>query len=141
MRIHNGCTVTLRYSVKDDTGELIDPGEEPMVYQHGDPSGLFPKLQAALDGAALNDTITATLEAADAFGPYDRSLVRMEHRASFDFDVEIGTQLEGADDKGEPLVFVVREIDGDRVTLDGNHPLAGLALVFTCTVTAIQPPA
>ena len=141
MRIHNGCTVTLHYNVKDDTGELIDPGEAPIVYQHGDPDDLFPKLQAALDGAALNDTITATLEAADAFGPYARSLVRMEHRASFGFDVEVGTQLEGADDKGEPVLFVVREIDGDRVTLDGNHPLAGLALVFTCTVTAIQPPA
>lgn len=139
MHIHNGSTVTLNYTVSSEDGELIDPGAEPMVYLHGDPDGLFPKLQAALHGKGLNDTVEATLSADDAFGPYDRSLVRFEHRGRFGFEVEVGTQLEGSDDQGQPLVFLVKEIDGDRVTLDANHPLAGLALVFTCTVTAIQP--
>ncbi|MGE5477611.1 MAG: FKBP-type peptidyl-prolyl cis-trans isomerase [Bacteroidales bacterium] len=139
MRIQNGSTVTLQYTVTDEDGELIDPGTEPMVYLHGDLDGLFPKLQDALAGKALNDTVTATLAAEDAFGPYDRSLVRMEHRARFGFDVEVGTQLESADDQGETMVFVVKEIEGDRVVLDANHPLAGLALVFTCTVVGIQP--
>lgn len=141
MRIQNGTTVTLNYTVTSEDGELIDPGAEPMVYRHGDPDGLFPKLQAALEGKELNETITATLQAEDAFGPYDRSLVRWEHRARFDFDIEVGTQLQGANDQGEPLVFVVKEIDGDRITLDANHPLAGLALVFTCTVAGLQPAA
>lgn len=139
MRIHNGSTVTLNYSVRDENGELIDPGAEPIIYVHGDQDGLFPKLQAALDGKELNETVTAVLEAADAFGPYDRSLVRQEHCGRFGFDVEVGTQLEGADDQGQTMVFVVREIEGDRVTLDANHPLAGLTLVFTCTVSAITP--
>ncbi|NFV80721.1 FKBP-type peptidyl-prolyl cis-trans isomerase [Magnetospirillum aberrantis] len=139
MRIENGSMVTLKYSVSSEDGELIDPGEEPMVYLHGDLEGLFPKLQSVLAGKALNETVTATLSAEDAFGPYDRSLVRVEHAGRFGFDVEVGTQLEGADDQGQSMVFVVREIDGDRVTLDANHPLAGLALVFTCTVTAIRP--
>lgn len=139
MRIQNGSTVTLKYTVTTEDGELIDPGAEPMVYQHGDQDGLFPKLQAALAGKSLNETVTATLAAEDAFGPYDRSLVRMEHRARFDFDIQVGTQLESTNDQGETVVFVVKEIDGDRVTLDANHPLAGLALVFTCTVAAITP--
>lgn len=141
MRIQNGSTITLKYTVMSEDGELIDPGAEPMVYVHGDQDGLFPKLQAALDGKRLNETVTATLQADDAFGPYDHSRVRMEHRARFDFDLEVGTQLQGADDDGEPTVFVVKQIDGDRVTLDANHPLAGLALVFTCTVVGIQPAA
>lgn len=141
MRIDNGSTVTLKYTVRSEDGELIDPGAEPMVYVHGDQDGLFPKLQAALAGKGVNETVTAVLEADDAFGPYDRSLVRMEHRARFGFEVEVGTQLEGADDQGQTMVFVVKEIDGDRVTLDANHPLAGLTLVFTCTVAAIQPAA
>ena len=140
MRIQNGSTVTLNYTVTSEDGELIDPGTEPMVYLHGDLEGLFPKLQAALDGKGLNDTITTTLAAEDAFGPYDRSLVRMEHRARFGFDIDVGTSLEGSTDEGEPIVFIVREIEGDRVTLDANHPLAGLALVFTCTVSKIQGP-
>lgn len=138
MQVQNGSTVTLNYSVTTTDGELIDPGAEPMVYLHGDPDGLFPKLQAALHGKHLNETVTATLEADDAFGPYDHALVRIEHRGRFDFDIAAGTQLEGANDEGETIVFVVKEIDGDRVTLDANHPLAGLTLVFTCTVTAIQ---
>ena len=82
MRIQNGSTVTLNYTVTSEDGELIDPGAEPMVYLHGDLEGLFPKLQAALDGKGLDDTITITLAAEDAFGPYDRSLVRMEHRGA-----------------------------------------------------------
>ncbi|HLO76846.1 MAG TPA: peptidylprolyl isomerase [Magnetospirillum sp.] len=139
MRIHNGCTVTLDYSVTSEDGELIDQGAEPLVYLHGDHDGLFPKLQAALDGKTLNDTVVAVLEAEDAFGPYDHSRVRIEHRARFDFDIAVGTQLEGSDDDGQSTVFVVKEIDGDRVTLDANHPLAGLTLVFTCTVAGIQP--
>lgn len=141
MRIRNGSTVTLNYTVATDGGELIDPGAEPMVYLHGDQDGLFPKLQAALDGKGLNETVTVALEADDAFGPYDRSLVRMEHRARFDFGIEVGMQMEGADEQGAPIVFVVREIDGERITLDANHPLAGLTLVFTCTVAGIQPAA
>lgn len=140
MRIQNGSTVTLRYTVTDEDGELIDPGADPMVYVHGDQDGLFPKLQDVLAGKALDETVTATVEAADAFGPYDRSLVRIEHRARFGFDIEVGTQLESTTDQGEPTVFVVKEIEGDRVTLDANHPLAGLTLVFTCTVVGIQPP-
>lgn len=139
MRIHNGSTVTLSYTVTSEEGEMIDPGAEPMMYVHGDQDGLFPKLQDVLAGKAVGETVTAVLAAEDAFGPYDRSLVRFEHRARFGFEVEVGTQLEGASDEGEPMVFVVKEIDGDRVTLDANHPLAGLALVFTCTVAAIQP--
>lgn len=140
MRIQNGSTVTLRYTVTDEDGELIDPGAEPMVYLHGAQDGLFPKLQDALAGKAMDETVVATLEAADAFGAYDRSLVRFEHRARFGFDIEVGTQLESTNDQGEHTVFVVKEIEGDRVTLDANHPLAGLALVFTCTVVGIQPP-
>ena len=141
MRIHNGSTVTLKYTVMSEDGELIDPGAEPIIYVHGELDGLFPKLQAALDGKQLNETVTATLQAEDAFGPYDHGRVRVEHRARFDFDLEVGTQLQGADDDGAATVFVVKQIEGDRVTLDANHPLAGLALVFTCTVAAIQPAA
>lgn len=141
MRIHSGSTVTLNYTVTSEDGELIDPGAEPIIYVHGDTDGLFPKLQDALAGKAVDETVTAVLAAEDAFGPYDRSLVRMEHRARFGFAVEVGTQLEGASDEGEPMVFVVKEIDGDRVVLDANHPLAGLTLVFTCTIAAIQPAA
>ena len=138
MRIHNGATVTLKYTVTDEEGELTDPGAEPMVYLHGDLDGLFPKLQDALAGKGMDDTVTAVLAAEDAFGPYDHGLVRMEHRGRFDFDIAVGTALEGATDEGEPTVFVVKAIDGDRVTLDANHPLAGLTLVFTCTVVGIQ---
>lgn len=138
MIIRDGSTVTLAYTVTDEEGAVVDPGAEPITYLHGDLEGLFPKLQADLAGKGLNDTVRTVLAPDDAFGPYDRSLVRMEHRARFDFDVGVGLQLEGVDDQGQPIIFVVTEVDGDRIVLDGNHPLAGLTLVFSCTVTAIQ---
>ena len=78
----------------------------------------------------------------DAFGEYDAELIQVESRKGFPKELQVGMQFEGVPDGGEDddiLIYRVTEIADDKVVLDGNHPLAGMALVFTCTMTALRP--
>ncbi|CAA7618594.1 Peptidyl-prolyl cis-trans isomerase [Candidatus Terasakiella magnetica] len=135
--------VTLAYQVSDADGELVDAGNEPLTYLHGGYEDLFPKLEAALDGKAVGETVTVRLEPAESFGEYDADLVQMEDVASFPPGIEVGMQFEGApadgDDEDESQLFTVTHIEDGKAILDGNHPLAGMVLVFTCTVSTIRP--
>lgn len=78
----------------------------------------------------------------DAFGEYDANLIEIEPRSSFPEELQIGMQFEGVPEHGDEedmLIYRVTEIADGKVVLDANHPLAGMALIFTCTVTAIRP--
>ena len=82
------------------------------------------------------------MQPGDAFGEYDADLIEIEPRSSFPEALEVGMQFEGVPERGDEddiLIYRVTEITDDKVMLDGNHPLAGMALIFTCTVTAVRP--
>jgi FKBP-type peptidyl-prolyl cis-trans isomerase SlyD len=82
------------------------------------------------------------MQPADAFGEYDAALIEIEPRGDFPRELQVGMQFEGLPEGGsddDALIYRVTEIADDRVVLDGNHPLAGMALIFTCTVTAVRP--
>jgi len=88
--------------------------------------------------------VVVRMQPDDAFGEYDAALVQLEPRSQFPEELQVGMQFEGIpegadEDDDDVLVYRVTEIAGDKVVLDGNHPLAGMALVFTCTVTAVRP--
>jgi FKBP-type peptidyl-prolyl cis-trans isomerase SlyD len=74
----------------------------------------------------------------DAFGARDESLVRTIPKSEFPPGVKVGGQLQGVGADGQPAVFNVVKIKGPEVHLDGNHPLAGEALKFSCKVTAVR---
>jgi FKBP-type peptidyl-prolyl cis-trans isomerase SlyD len=136
MKISANTVVTLDYEVKDPQHEMVDPGERPLVYLHGT-GGIFPKLEAALTGKAAGDTLEVHLEPEDAFGEYDDELVTTELLENLPEGVVVGMQLEGTGEHGTHIMSIT-EIDEGRAVLDGNHPLAGLALVFACTVSAVR---
>jgi FKBP-type peptidyl-prolyl cis-trans isomerase SlyD len=127
--------------VHDAQGKLIDQGKEPLTYLHGGYDGIFARVEAALAGKAEGETLRLRLEPDDAFGEYDAELVRVEPRDLFPPNIAIGMQFEGApeDDDDEMLVYTVTEIAEDKVVVDGNHPLAGIALVFDCTIAEVRP--
>ena len=79
----------------------------------------------------------------EAFGDYDAQLVQVEPRKDFPKELQVGMQFEGGPEEGggdeDFIIYRVTEIADDKVVLDGNHPLSGMALVFTCTVTSIRP--
>lgn len=136
MKISANTVVTLDYEVKDPQHEMVDPGERPLVYLHGS-SGIFPKLEAALDGKTVGDTVQVQLEPEDAFGDYDDELVTSELLQNLPEGVLVGMQLEGTGEHGTHIMSVT-EIEDGRAVLDGNHPLAGVTLVFSCTVSEVR---
>jgi FKBP-type peptidyl-prolyl cis-trans isomerase SlyD len=138
MKIEKNTAVTLRYKVADDTGKLLEENRDPMVYLHGGYGNTFSKIEAALEGQMPGFQTTLDLQAKDTFGLRDESLVQTIPKSQFPPGVKVGGQLKGLDDDGRTQVFTVIKIKGDTVILDGNHPMAGKALRFSLTVTAVR---
>ena len=142
MQVAKNTVVTLDYNVTDPDGELVDAGQEPLVYLHGGYDDIFPMIEEALHGKKVGESVVVKMQPDDAFGEYDAELIQMESRKGFPKELEVGMQFEGVPEGGDDddiLIYRVTEIADDKVVLDGNHPLAGMALVFTCTVTSIRP--
>jgi FKBP-type peptidyl-prolyl cis-trans isomerase SlyD len=138
MKIEKNTAVTLRYKVADDTGKLLEENRDPMVYLHGGYGNTFSKIEAALEGQMPGFQTTLDLQAKDTFGLRDESLVQTIPKSQFPPGVKVGGQLKGLDDDGQAQIFTVIKIKGDTVMLDGNHPMAGKALRFSLTVTAVR---
>ena len=142
MCVTKNSIVTLDYSVTDPEGVLVDAGQEPLIYLHGGYDDIFPLIEEAVHGKKIGESVIVKMQPNDAFGEYDAELVQMEPRKAFPKELEVGMQFEGVPESGDDddiLIYRVTEIADDKVMLDGNHPLAGMAMVFTCTVTALRP--
>lgn len=142
MQVVKNSVVTLDYSVTDPDGTLVDAGHEPLVYLHGGYDDIFPMIEEAVQEKKVGESVIVKMQPDDAFGEYDADLIQIEPRKDFPKELQVGMQFEGVpngDDEDDILIYRVTEIADDKVVLDGNHPLAGMALVFTCTVTAVRP--
>jgi FKBP-type peptidyl-prolyl cis-trans isomerase SlyD len=139
MIITKDTVVTLHYKVLDLQGKLLESSPEPMAYLHGGYGNTLPKIEEALEGREPGYQVRLNLQPEDAFGLRDESLVRTIPRSEFPPGVKVGGQLEGRNDDGTEQVFNVVKIKGPVVLLDGNHPLAGKALVFSLKVVDVQP--
>ncbi len=135
-----GCTVGANRKRSD--GELVDAGKEPLVYLHGGHDDIFPKIEEAVQGKKIGETVKVKLQPEEAFGDYDEELIQIEPRSQFPKELQVGMQFEGGPEGGDDddfIIYRVTDIADDKVVLDGNHPLAGMSLIFTCTVTAVRP--
>jgi FKBP-type peptidyl-prolyl cis-trans isomerase SlyD len=130
--------VTIDYTVTDSDGIPVDEGQEPLVYLHGGYGDIFPQIETALEGKSAGESIIVHLQPAEAFGEYDADLVRIESIDAFNEPVEVGMQLEQTEN-GNDLVFTVTDVAEGKAVLDGNHPLAGMVLVFEGTVLSVRP--
>jgi len=140
MFIAKNSMVTLEYSVRDTENNLIDVGNDPIVYLHGGYNDIFVPIENALEGKKVGDAITVALKASEAFGTYDEEKVVTESLGDLPPDLEVGMQIEGYLDTNpdDIVLYTVVKIESDRAILDANHPLAGLDLVFSATVKAIH---
>jgi len=140
MKIAQNTVVTVKYKLSDAQNNLIEDGAQPMVYLHGGYENTLPKIEEELDGKEAGYASTIQIEPEDAFGDYDPSLLKVEERNRLPEPIEVGMQFEGmadgADD--EPVIFTVTEVSDDKVVLDGNHPLAGMALRFDLSVLEVR---
>jgi FKBP-type peptidyl-prolyl cis-trans isomerase SlyD len=143
MHITAPCVVTLTWTLSDAQGHLIDRLEEPVEFFYGG-DDLLPKVEEALAEQAPGFETQLHLEPEHAFGDYDAELVCFEARELFPEGLEEGMQFEGlpegAQTTGMPVdtIYTVTEIYPSHVVLDGNHPLAGMALRLALTVRDVR---
>jgi FKBP-type peptidyl-prolyl cis-trans isomerase SlyD len=142
MKIAKNTVVSVAYKLSDAQGNLIEESDEPMVYLHGGYDGTFPKIEEVLEGHESGFSTQIQLDPVDAFGDYDPELVKIEPRERFPEPLEVGMQFEGtpegSDDDVDTLIYTVTDLAEDKVVLDGNHPLAGMALRFALTVQDVR---
>jgi FKBP-type peptidyl-prolyl cis-trans isomerase SlyD len=151
MKIEKNTIVSLRYKLTDAQNNVIEEPDSPMVYLHGGYEGTFPKIETLLDGQDIGYEATIQLEPNEAFGEYDPELLKIEPRTRFPEPLEVGMQFEGIPDADEesdsaeeseaddePLIYTVTDVADNQVVLDGNHPLAGMALRFWVQVEDIR---
>ncbi len=130
--------VSLKIEMYDAQGALLQAGSEPVTYLHGGYGGLLEALEAALEGKHPGESIKVQLEPEQAFGEYDASLLRVEPAARYGAGLRIGMEVEDAFEGAAPRRYTVTDLAGGKVVLDANHPLAGMALRFFCTITAVR---
>ncbi|MGH8855342.1 MAG: FKBP-type peptidyl-prolyl cis-trans isomerase [Telluria sp.] len=140
MKIAKNTVVTVNYKLSDAQNNLIEEGSQPMVYLHGGYENTLPKIEEELDGKETGYASTIQVEPDDAFGDYDPALVKVEERKRLPEPLEVGMQFEGVAEgvDDEPTIFTVTDIADDKVVLDGNHPLAGMALRFELSVIDVR---
>ncbi len=142
MIITKNCLVTLDYTVFDTENNLLDSGAQPLIYLHGGYGDVFEKIEKALEGKSIGESIHIQLSPKDAFGEYKQELVLIEDRNQFEDDLEVGQSVEMVFSEGEDeeivLTYSVVEILEDKVILDANHPLAGVTIIFDGTVIGLR---
>jgi FKBP-type peptidyl-prolyl cis-trans isomerase SlyD len=140
MKITKDCIVTVDYHINDTEGKLLHEEEEPIIYLHGNYGHIFPTIEEILEGKSIGDTFTIALNAKDAFGEYDPELVLTEKVSELPEGLTVGMEIEGYmdGDEDDVIIYTVSAIEGKKATLDGNHPLAGMDLVFEGTILDIH---
>jgi FKBP-type peptidyl-prolyl cis-trans isomerase SlyD len=144
MKITPQCVVALTWTLKDTLGEILDELDEPVEFLLGG-DDLLAKIEERLQGHDAGDTLALHLEPEDAFGDYDENRVFLEPRKLFPAELEEGMTFDGAalpagcsaDIKSE-LIYTVTEIYPEHVVLDGNHPLAGIAIRLSLKVESVR---
>jgi FKBP-type peptidyl-prolyl cis-trans isomerase SlyD len=140
MQISNNSVVTMHYTLTSPEGEVLDSseGKEPLAYLHGH-GNIIPGLEKELEGKAAGDKLVAEIAAADAYGERNEALVVEAQRSQFPEDVELqpGMRFQAQTPAG-PRVAEVTRVEGDAVTVDTNHPLAGVDLKFAVEVMDVR---
>ena len=132
--------VSIQYTVMDDAGQIIDTsdGGEPLVFLCG-AQNIIPGLEEALIGKEVKEEVRATVPAAKAYGEYDESGVQEVPLEAFEGveKIEPGMAFTAETEQG-PMNLIVTAVEGDQVTIDANHPLAGKDLTFDVVVEAVR---
>jgi FKBP-type peptidyl-prolyl cis-trans isomerase SlyD len=143
MQIAAPCVVSLTWRLADAQGVEIDELSEPVEFFFGG-DDLLAKVEEAIVGHEAGDEMTLHLEPEHAFGEYDPELVFFEERSLFPEGAEPGMQFEGPPPGSatagmpEDAIYTVTEVYPDHVVLDGNHPLAGIALRLALVIRDVR---
>ena len=139
--VTKGRVISLDFILKNEQGEMLDQseGSEPLEYLHGS-NEVVPGLEKALEGRKIGEHVRVVIPPSDAYGEYEVSLVDEVSREQFPGidDIQPGMQFQTQMDDGAPMIISITAVDGDTVVVDGNHPLAGMTLVFEVDIIGIR---
>lgn len=141
MQITQNTVASIEYTLKDQEGQVLDTseGREPLTYLHGS-GNLVPGLEAALEGNGEGDSVSVTVEPAEGFGERDENLIQQVPKAAFEGvdSIEAGMRFQASDENGQGRIVTVTEVEEEQVTVDANHPLAGVPLNFDVNVVEVR---
>jgi FKBP-type peptidyl-prolyl cis-trans isomerase SlyD len=139
--IDDNLVVSMHYTLTDDDGNTIDSSEgaEPLSYLHG-AGNIIPGLEQALVGKTQGDACKVDVEAAQAYGEIKPEMIQVVPREAFEGveSIEVDMAFEAQSPEGDVQRIVVRQVEGDQVTVDANHPLAGMDLHFDVQILTIR---
>ncbi len=140
MQVAKDKVISIDYTLTDAQGTELDTsrGRGPFAYIHGT-GNIIPGLEAALEGKTAGDQVNAVIPPEKGYGARDEGLVQELARSQFDTEdeIQVGMQFHAMSESG-PRVVTVVGVNADNVTIDGNHPLAGVTLHFDVTVKEIR---
>lgn len=140
MKIAKNKVVAIDYTLTDPKGEVLDKSSQgqPLHYIQG-AGNIIPGLEKALEGKSQGDTLKASIPHAEAYGPRDEDLLQEIPREHFSEikELKVGMELEAESEEGIRVITVTK-VEDDKVTVDGNHPLAGMDLTFDVTVVTVR---
>ena len=144
MKITPHCVVALTWTLKDTLGDVLDKLDEPVEFLLGG-NDLLAAIEEALQGHAAADTLELHMEPENAFGDYDEKLVFLEPRDIFPAELEEGMTFDGAAlpagasaQMPHDPIYTITDIYPEHVVLDGNHPLAGIAIRLALKVESVR---
>lgn len=140
MKIAENCVASFHYTLTDSTGKVLDSseGQEPLSYIHG-AGNIIPGLEDALEGKVVGDKLVVSVTADQAYGVRDDSMIQELPATMFTGidSIEVGMEFHAETEHGLQVVTVTK-VEGDQVTIDGNHPLAGVDLTFDVEITEVR---
>ena len=137
--VGSGKVVSFTYSIVDEAGDVIEQSDLPISYVHGGKHDLFEKVEEQLEGSVVGDTVEVSLTPEEGFGPHDPSLTYTDNLDNVPPEFHrVGAEVEMVNDAGDSKTFVVTHIEDGKLTVDGNHPMAGKVITFNISVTAIR---
>ncbi|MDX1804511.1 MAG: peptidylprolyl isomerase [Alcanivorax sp.] len=142
MQISDNKVVSFHYTLTNNAGETIDSSlqrGEPLAYLHGH-GNIVPGLEKALTGKAAGDKMDVTVTPEEGYGERHEQLIQQVPTSAFegaDGELQPGMQFQAQTEAG-PRIFTITAVEGDQVTVDGNHPLAGETLNFAVEITEVR---
>ena len=131
--------VQITYQITDPGGNVLERIDLPVAYVHGGRSNLFPQVEQRLDGCAIGDSVEVTLLPSEGFGDPDPNLTFTDTIDNVPSEYRrLGAEAMFQNERGETITMTVVRIENGKVTLDGNHPLAGKTITFHVSVADIR---
>lgn len=131
--------VFFTYSIMDEAGEIVEQSDLPIGYIHGIESDIIEKLEMGMDGKKSGDRLEVMLTPEEGFGDTDPDLTFTDDLENVPSQFhQVGAKVEMQNEGGDVKEFTVSKIEDGKLTVDGNHPLAGKNITFNITITEIR---